>query len=355
MSDLGFNVWGAIAAVVGTVALVPVFIAWFNTRLPRARLPYLVDLLSETLLLFLAGLREDLFTDESELRHFHARVKTAKRAVDDIRAGVYGATTWRQDVKHWYMGLSGDISDLSETLNNLRANLANTQSGNRKLLAAQGYPSKQALSPYAQELLREYSEALLLPYPTAYASLTPDVSIMAESPATLSAISLPVAEPLSSGPGPLSGSAIGLSAGSDAGSFSPTSSPASTSSLLSGQSEKSHTISDADLKALLYIALSSLRPRPSQDVEHGPPQVAQDAPCQGISQLAPRPAHGLSGTGHRLPLRLAKRTGIKASLLYRPIVRRSLSAMGVASARPQPDPESLVSPGLGCGDQVLEG
>ena len=76
MSDLGFNVWGAIAAVVGTVALVPVLISWFNTRLPRALLPLLASMLQETQESFITGLREGLLTDDTELYHFHNRIRT---------------------------------------------------------------------------------------------------------------------------------------------------------------------------------------------------------------------------------------------------------------------------------------
>ncbi|KAI0657826.1 hypothetical protein C8Q70DRAFT_1121424 [Cubamyces menziesii] len=292
------------------------------------------------------GLREGLHLDDSELYRFHTHIQGILRDVDDVRAEVYGITTWRQDVKYWLTGLSRRISDTTGDVNKLRARLANTQSGTRKLLAAQGYPSKRALSPYAQELLREYSTALLLPYTTACAPFMPSVDFLTESPSTLSAVSLPMGLP-NTGPATPIESAADLSKDL-IGPPSPTPSLTSTSSSLSGDSEKHHTISDADLKALLYFALSTLRSRPSHDAEPGLPPVAQDAPRQGISQPAPSP-------GHRLPLRLAKRTSIKASLLYRPIVRRSLSAIGVASARPQPDPESLVSPGLGCGDQVLEG
>ncbi|KAI0325876.1 hypothetical protein GY45DRAFT_1329735 [Cubamyces sp. BRFM 1775] len=361
MSDLGFNVWGAIAAVVGTIALIPVFIAWFNTRLPRARLLDLSSLLLDTLHLFLAGLREDLLNNDNELRYFHARLETARGAVDDVRVEVYGATTWREDVKCWYNGLSGNITDISEDLNSLRASLAKIQSGKRKLFAAQGYPSKRELSPYAQELLRYYSELLFLSYPTSRAPLAPGVHFVTESPATLSAIGLPIAEPMTTGHALPTEPVVGLPADSVTGSPSPSlsSSPtpglASTSSLLSGDSEKCHTISDADLKALLYIVLPLLRSRLSQDAERGPPQATHDAPLQGVPR--PAPAHGLFGPGGRLPLRLAKRTGIKASLLYRPLVRRSLCAMGVASAHPQPDPESLVLPGGGGGgggDQGLK-
>ena len=75
MSDLGFNVWGAVAAVVGTMALIPVFIAWFDTRLPRARLPYLSNVSQDTLTLFVTGLREGLHLDDSELYRFHTHIQ----------------------------------------------------------------------------------------------------------------------------------------------------------------------------------------------------------------------------------------------------------------------------------------
>ncbi|KAI0325879.1 hypothetical protein GY45DRAFT_1329737, partial [Cubamyces sp. BRFM 1775] len=420
MSDLGFNVWGTIAAVVGTMALVPVFIAWFDTRLPRARLPYLSSVFYDTLVLFVAGLQEGLHIDDHELHRFHTHIQDLRRVVDDVRVQVYDITTWRQDVEHWFTGLSREISDTSRVVNTLRARLAKTQSGTRKLLEAQGYPSKRALTPYAQELLREYSKMLLFLYSNACAPHLPAVDFATHSPAAPSAISSSIAEPLATGPATLTESAIGLSLDSAADCPSPTPSLAST-----GDSEKCHTISYADLKALfkLYIALSSLRSRPSQDAERDPPGVTRDAPQEVQSQTSPLTsepsasapvAYNEPGCGPRTPslcsqsqssrtsslfsydeerhlisdadlrglvflglsllrsrqssgygevpsekaqqaspqgaprpvsnnglyaqrqsklaIRRAKRTGIKADLLYRPIVRRSLAAIGVASA-----------------------
>ena len=77
MSDLGFNVWGTVAAVFGTVVLIPAFIAWLNTRLPRALLPGLDNLLQDTQGLFVTGLREDLFTDDPEIHRFYVLIRTS--------------------------------------------------------------------------------------------------------------------------------------------------------------------------------------------------------------------------------------------------------------------------------------
>lgn len=68
MSDLGFNIWGVVAGVIGTVALVPVFLAWLRTRVPTKRFPALRDLLKETQDLFKTVVQEGLITDEDELR-----------------------------------------------------------------------------------------------------------------------------------------------------------------------------------------------------------------------------------------------------------------------------------------------
>ncbi|KAH9888328.1 hypothetical protein C8Q73DRAFT_180953 [Cubamyces lactineus] len=163
MSDLGFNVWGAVAAVVGTAALIPVIHAWFNTHLPRALLPTLSSILQETQESFVTGLREGLFTDDTELYHFHNRIRAIKRQVGEARAEALEATSWRQDVRNWYTGLSSKISHLCRNIDDIRAKLARTQSNKRKLLEAQGYPDTLMISPYAQELLREYTQGTLLP------------------------------------------------------------------------------------------------------------------------------------------------------------------------------------------------
>ncbi|KAI0669477.1 hypothetical protein C8Q78DRAFT_1154828 [Trametes maxima] len=138
MSDLGYNVWGVIAGVIGTVALIPVFIAWFNTRLPSARITPLVELLREVEELFSAALREGLFTSQEDLHQFSLGPQHLARIdVDEARGKAYSASAWKQDVKNWWNGLSDDISAVQAELNTTRVKLANRNSNERKRRASQ--------------------------------------------------------------------------------------------------------------------------------------------------------------------------------------------------------------------------
>ncbi|KAI0323527.1 hypothetical protein GY45DRAFT_1332474, partial [Cubamyces sp. BRFM 1775] len=309
MSDFGFNVWGAIAAVVGTASLIPVFIAWLNTCLPRALLPGLESLLHDTQRSFVTGLREGLFTDDPEIHKFHVVIRTIKGEVDEACAEGYGASTWRQDVRHWYRGLSGKISDICLKLNDIRANLAKVQSGKRKLLEAQGYPAKRSISPYSMELLQEYPQGLILPLTSRFTPLacselctpTPNPQVQTSPLTSEPSASAPVAynEPEC---GPRTPSLCSQSQSSR------------TSSLFSYDEER-HLISDADLRGLVFLGLSLLRSRQSSGYGEVPSEKAQQASPQG----APRPVsnNGLYAQRQsKLAIRRAKRTGIKADLLY---------------------------------------
>ncbi|KAI0669513.1 hypothetical protein C8Q78DRAFT_1040330 [Trametes maxima] len=144
MSDLGYNVWGVVAGVIGTVALVPVIIAWFRTRLPSAKLPRLMSLMREAQQVFLDSINQGLLTKESDLYHFHLNILSTQIRVDEVRDKVHAAKTWKGDVKNWKKGLSGTIVVLCDELDDICAKLARVQSRERKRLAAEGYSAKLA-------------------------------------------------------------------------------------------------------------------------------------------------------------------------------------------------------------------
>lgn len=137
MSDsaTAINIWGVIAGVFGTVALVPMLLNWFTNRLPSAKLPALVALMESTQELFLQVIRDGSLTDENEIyqcylnlfsyvfpslyvmARSHARPSNSiKIRIGDMGADNDDATLWQQDVRNWCKGLSGKIRDLSSTL-----------------------------------------------------------------------------------------------------------------------------------------------------------------------------------------------------------------------------------------------
>ncbi|KAI0330368.1 hypothetical protein GY45DRAFT_751133 [Cubamyces sp. BRFM 1775] len=138
MSDLAFNVWGAITGILGTIALIPVFLAWLQTRLPTTKLPHMIDSFRDTEELFLTAVRDGLFTNEDELQRFNINMWTVTMYVEEMRYKVYAAQTWRQDVVNWWQGLSGRITTLCGELNSLRMKLAERNSMERRRLASLG-------------------------------------------------------------------------------------------------------------------------------------------------------------------------------------------------------------------------
>ncbi|KAI8968723.1 hypothetical protein BD414DRAFT_582068 [Trametes punicea] len=136
MSDLGYNVWGVIASVIGILALVPAFLAWLQTRLPTTIMPGLIEVHRETQELFSSALREGLIIDPNDLNLYSINLVEATIGVDGLRAEVYAIKTWLEDVAKWWNGLSGNISMLRQNLNELRVQLAERNSKERKKLAA---------------------------------------------------------------------------------------------------------------------------------------------------------------------------------------------------------------------------
>ncbi|KAI0363593.1 hypothetical protein BV20DRAFT_1126194 [Pilatotrama ljubarskyi] len=171
MSDLGWNVWGAVASVLGTLALLPLLATWFLSRLPSAKLPALLRLLRETQDLFSAALREGLITDESELHQFNVNLWAATIRVDEVRELVYATNSWQGDVVHWWRGWSGKMALITSNLNAIRVKLAKRHSKERKRLAAECSPSdlpllangKSETSPSLKPTSHGPSPCLVLP------------------------------------------------------------------------------------------------------------------------------------------------------------------------------------------------
>ncbi|KAL7284785.1 hypothetical protein ACG7TL_002092 [Trametes sanguinea] len=152
MSDLGFNVWGALASAAGILfALYPAFKAWVRPRLPTSLLPEILAMYKETQELFATALQDGLIDDPAALylcnlnMAAHASAETqiasANRTsirVNELRAQVYAIKSWRQDVGKWWSGLSGTIRLFGKELSAFRSNLAEQNSQKLKLLASQG-------------------------------------------------------------------------------------------------------------------------------------------------------------------------------------------------------------------------
>ncbi|CDO77757.1 hypothetical protein BN946_scf184993.g20 [Trametes cinnabarina] len=145
MSDLGFNVWGAVASVIGTIALIPVLLPFIKSRLPSAMITGLIDVHKETQELFDTAIRDGLITDSNDLYLFKVHLTDAAIRVDELRAEVYAIATWQEDVAKWWYGVSRSISSLRNNLNKIRVQLAKRNSKERKKLASQGHATAIAV------------------------------------------------------------------------------------------------------------------------------------------------------------------------------------------------------------------
>ncbi|KAI9069040.1 hypothetical protein FKP32DRAFT_92810 [Trametes sanguinea] len=144
MSDLGFNVWGAIGSAVGILALIPVFLTWLQPRLPRSMLPNITETHKEAKELFATALSQGLITDPADLYEFHVNILDASIRVDEVRAAVYRIRSWKQDAGEWWSGLSSRMYVLRKDLNSLRIKLAERNSHELKKLASQGLAGQLA-------------------------------------------------------------------------------------------------------------------------------------------------------------------------------------------------------------------
>ena len=61
---------GAIAAVIGTIALVPTFLIWLRTRFPSALLPSLIDTFDKAEVSFKRAVADGVFTNEEEQNQY---------------------------------------------------------------------------------------------------------------------------------------------------------------------------------------------------------------------------------------------------------------------------------------------
>ncbi|KAJ8482806.1 hypothetical protein ONZ51_g5117 [Trametes cubensis] len=145
MSDLGFNVWGVITGVIGTLTIIPAFLAFLHTRLPTSLLPAVIKQDKETRTLFDTALRKGLITDEGDIYEFKINLLDTEIRVAELRAEVYAATTWWQDVTNWWFGLSSKITVLRGDLNSIRVKLARRNSKELKRMASQELVSELPL------------------------------------------------------------------------------------------------------------------------------------------------------------------------------------------------------------------
>ncbi|KAH9888323.1 hypothetical protein C8Q73DRAFT_794100 [Cubamyces lactineus] len=74
MSDLGWNVWGAVTGAIGVIAFVPLGFCWLNSQLPNAQLGKLDQLLAATDALFDTAVKDGVLHPGNGLHRFHVKL-----------------------------------------------------------------------------------------------------------------------------------------------------------------------------------------------------------------------------------------------------------------------------------------
>ncbi|KAJ2992294.1 hypothetical protein NUW54_g7970 [Trametes sanguinea] len=144
MSDLGFNVLGAITGVIGVFAVLPVIACWLYRRGPTFRLRILDQLLKETESEFDLSVQNGLLHSGNGLHRLSVKLWSIQLRVDDVRGEVYAFRSWWEDVCSWWRGTSRTIDMLCEELNEVRVDVALNSSREKRALAATGYLNKLA-------------------------------------------------------------------------------------------------------------------------------------------------------------------------------------------------------------------
>ncbi|KAI0765740.1 hypothetical protein BD413DRAFT_575153 [Trametes elegans] len=125
MSEKAYNIWGVVAGVIGTIAvLIPLAIACCCVRRPSTLYPLLAALLKETRGLLDTAYREGLTKDEAELCRLKVNIWQSFTEVEELCAAVYAKDTLWYNLNNWQKGLSRKISTAYEELNSHRVTLA---------------------------------------------------------------------------------------------------------------------------------------------------------------------------------------------------------------------------------------
>ncbi|KAI0822353.1 hypothetical protein BC628DRAFT_1337879 [Trametes gibbosa] len=118
MSDLGFNIWGAITGAIGIMTLLPA--ARIDMQLPSRKIVALKTFMNETQTLFKNDLEEGLHIHEDELSQFSTRILIR---IDDVAYDVDMLQDWGALVKGWWDGVTEVIQSLHADVNRLRNKL----------------------------------------------------------------------------------------------------------------------------------------------------------------------------------------------------------------------------------------
>ncbi|KAI0941484.1 hypothetical protein AcW1_003362 [Taiwanofungus camphoratus] len=171
-SIAGYDVWGIVAGVLGTLGLIPILTSIVNDQMPSAKLMVLEETLLDTDSLLQSVSEEGLFTNNNFISETEHRLAYFHSKAEEYRTATYCATTFMKQLKEMMKGLSKRISLLCNDVKDVRADISSTSSTQRKRLHAEGLlptsgntaiPSTSVSSVRAALAERPFCQGLLHP------------------------------------------------------------------------------------------------------------------------------------------------------------------------------------------------
>ncbi|KAI0774937.1 hypothetical protein BD413DRAFT_492042 [Trametes elegans] len=262
MSADGYNIWGVVSGIIGTIAvMIPLIIACCCVRRPSTLYPPLSALLKETQGLLDTAYREGLTENEAELLELQVNIWKSSTKVEQLCAAIHARDNLWNDLKNWCKGLSGEISIAYEALNSHRVKLANRNSYlRRKKMESEAFLARMAIHDGKKSILPDPPRLGVTTEPAIPPGIADDygVSDVNGSYPSLS----PAIQPSTLDTASADGEDRALAVASSGHASDSTLPQVQTASKVDAVDRPTHRLlSDADIQRLLSIALDSPRLR----------------------------------------------------------------------------------------------
>ncbi|OSC97550.1 hypothetical protein PYCCODRAFT_1471729 [Trametes coccinea BRFM310] len=140
-----FERWDLSIGIVSLVLLVPTVVHFIRTQLPSRRLRILLDLLSDTDVLFAATIEEGLLKEHENFT-YQRHLTALRNRTEAVRARVYAGRGCGDDFSNLLQGLTRRINYLCEKVQEVRMSISTTsmRERERRRIAAARHSSLQA-------------------------------------------------------------------------------------------------------------------------------------------------------------------------------------------------------------------
>lgn len=130
MSDAGYNIFGVVTGVIGIIGLaLSGLYTLVNNQLPSTKIRLMDEKSEDTESLLRSVVEEGLFSGSDFIQAREYNLSRIRVQAEEYRLLSYCATTWLQQIKAIFKGLSHRISLLCEEITQVRAKIARNASG----------------------------------------------------------------------------------------------------------------------------------------------------------------------------------------------------------------------------------